>query len=116
MFSQSLRWAPPPMDLNVQSLDPTEDPLLWLEAQAAGGQRVGVGFAQHDAVSQKFKKDIVVAAEYQAQGQGVVPSFRAQEWVQLVQDHTGLNPDEQVQNPQRLVEKELKCKWEKKLK
>lgn len=61
--------------------DLPEDPLLWLEPQAAGGQRVGVGFAQHDAVPQKFKKDIVVAAEYKAQGQGVVPSFRAQERV-----------------------------------
>lgn len=37
----------------------------------------------------------------------MVPSLRAQQRVELVQNHAGLNPDEQVQNPQRLVEKEL---------
>lgn len=58
--------------------DPTENPLLWLDPQTVGGQGVGVGFTQHDAVTQKFKKDIVVAAENKAQGQGVVPPFRAQ--------------------------------------
>lgn len=72
-----------PSSLNVQfevEIRP-KNPLLWLEPQAVGGQRVGVGFAQHDAVAQKFKKDIVVAAENKAQGQGVVPPFRAQERV-----------------------------------
>lgn len=80
---------------------------LRLEAQAAGGQREGVGFAQHDAVSQQLKKDIVVAAEDKAQRQSVVPALGAQQRVQLVQDHAGLDPDQQVQDPQRFVEKKL---------
>lgn len=57
-----------------------EKPLLRLEPQA-GGQRVGVGFAQHNAVSEQFKKDIVVAAENKAQRQSVVPALRAQQRV-----------------------------------
>lgn len=58
-----------------------EKPLLRLEPQAVGGQRVGVGFAQHNAVSEQFKKDIVVAAENKAQRQSVVPALRAQQRV-----------------------------------
>lgn len=52
-------------------------PLLRLESQTVGGQRVGVGFAQHNAVSEQFKKDIIVAAENKAQRQSVVPALRA---------------------------------------
>lgn len=80
---------------------------LGLEAQAAGGHRVGVGFAQHNAVSQQFKEDIVVAAEDKAQRQGVVPALGAQQRVQLIQNHAGLDPDQQVQDPQRFVEEKL---------
>lgn len=56
-------------------------PSLRLEPQAVGGQRVGVGFAQHNAVSEQFKKDIVVAAENKAQRQSVVPALGAQQGV-----------------------------------
>lgn len=57
------------------------EPLLRLEPQTVGGQRVGVGFAQHNAVSEQFKKDIVVAEENKAQRQSVVPALRAQQRV-----------------------------------
>lgn len=56
-------------------------PSLRLEPQTVGGQRVGVGFAQHNTVSEQFKKDIVVAAENKAQRQSVVPALGAQQGV-----------------------------------
>lgn len=51
------------------------EPLLRLKPQTIGGHGVGVGFAQHNAVSEQFKKDIVVAEENKAQRESVVPAL-----------------------------------------
>ncbi len=37
----------------------------------------------------------------------MVPALGAQQRVQLIQHHARLDPDQQVQDPQRLVEEEL---------
>lgn len=81
---------------------------LRLEPRAVGGQGAGVGPAQHDAVPEQLEEHVVVAEEDEAQRQRVVPALGAQQRVQLVQNHAGLDPDQQVQEPQRLVEQELR--------
>lgn len=58
-----------------------------------GGNRVGVGLAQHDAVPEQLEEDVVVTEQDEAQGQGVIPALRAEQGVQLVQDYTRLDPD-----------------------
>lgn len=83
-------------------------PLLRLESEAAGGQGVGVGLSQHDPVPEQFEQDVVVTGEDEAQRQSVVPALGPQQRVQLIQDHTGLYPDQQVQDPQRLMEQKIK--------
>lgn len=55
--------------------------LLRFQPQTVGGQRVGISFAQHDAISEQFEKDIVVAEENKAQRQSVVPALGAQQRV-----------------------------------
>lgn len=56
-------------------------PLLRFQPQAAEGQREGVGFAQHNAISEQFEKDVVVAEQNKAHRQGVVPALRPQQRV-----------------------------------
>lgn len=85
-----------------------DGPLLRLESEAAGGQGVGVGLPQNDPVPEQFEKDVVVTEEDEAQGQSVVPAFGPQQRVELVQDHAGLDPDQQVQDPQRFMEQNIK--------
>lgn len=83
-------------------------PLLRLESEAAGGQGVGVGLSQNDPVPEQFEQDVVVTEENETQRQSVIPALRPQQRVQLIKDHTGLYPDQQVQDPQWLMEQKIK--------
>lgn len=73
----------------------------------AGARRVRVRLAQHDPVPQQLEQHVIVAEEDEAERQRVVPALGAQQRVQLIQDHARLDPDEQVQDPQGLMEQEL---------
>lgn len=84
-------------------------PLLGLEAQAVTTERVGIGLSQHDAVPKQLEEDIIVAEKNEAKRQCVVPALRAHKGVELVQDHTGLDPYQQVENPQWLMKKKIKA-------
>ncbi len=66
-----------------------------------------VRLPQHDAVPQQLEQNVIVAEEDEAERERVVPALRAQQRVQLIQHHARLDPDQQVQDPQRLVEQEL---------
>lgn len=73
----------------------------------AGARRVRVRLAQHDPVPQQLEQHVIVAEEDEAERQRVVPALGAQQRVQLVQDHARLDPDQQVQDPQWLMEQKL---------
>lgn len=87
--------------------------LLRLHGQA-GARRVRVRLAQHDPVPQELEQHVIVAEEDEAERQRVVPALGAQQRVQLIQDHARLDPDEQVQDPQWLMEQKLQRRKHKK--
>ncbi len=66
-----------------------------------------VRLPQHETVPQQLEQNVIVAEEDESERQRVVPALGAQQRVQLIQHHARLDPDQQVQDPQRLVEEEL---------